>query len=57
MHLIVVEDEVDESQFIPAYLSQTENDGTDLNQTELNTEFNTARPLNGLQDTGRPLLF
>lgn len=39
-----IDDDVDESQFIPAYLSQTENDGTDLNQTELMTDFNTARP-------------
>lgn len=42
----IVED-VDESQFIPAYLSSTENDL--LNDTELNTEYNTSRPLNGLQ--------
>jgi len=43
----IVED-VDESQFIPAYLSSTENEMTcDLNQTELNTEYNTSRPLNG----------
>mmetsp|Transcript_29475 Transcript_29475/g.44722 ORF Transcript_29475/g.44722 Transcript_29475/m.44722 type:complete len:100 (-) Transcript_29475:3201-3500(-) len=47
------EGDVDESNFIPAYLSATE---TDLNQTELNTEFNTARPLNqvfGSGDTDR----
>lgn len=42
----VVED-VDESQFIPAYLSSTENEMTDLNRTELNTEYNTSRPLGG----------
>lgn len=45
-----IDDDVDESQFIPAYLSQTENDGTDLNQTELMTDFNTARPLLNMAD-------
>jgi len=40
----IVED-VDESQFIPAYLSSTENE--ELNNTELNTEYNTSRPFNG----------
>lgn len=44
----IVED-IDESQFIPAYLSACENDRdvTDLNRTELNTEYNTARPVLG----------
>jgi len=42
-----IDDDIDESQFIPAYLSSTENEMTDLNRTELATEFNTARPLNG----------
>lgn len=46
-----IDDDVDESQFIPAYLSQTENDGTDLNQTELMTDFNTARPLLNMADS------
>ena len=41
-----MEEEVDESQFIPAYLSSTENELTDLNNTELNTEFNTTRNTN-----------
>lgn len=41
-----VEEDVDESQFIPAYLSSTENEMTDLNNTELNTEFNTTRNAN-----------
>lgn len=41
---------MDESQFIPAYLSSTENDMTDLNRTELNTEYNTSRPLGGHTD-------
>lgn len=40
-------EDVDQSNFIPAYLSSTEND--ELNQTELNTEFNTSRPLGGGQ--------
>lgn len=42
----IVED-VDESNFIPAYLSSTENEMTDLNNTELNTEFNSSRPAGG----------
>ena len=46
-----IDDDIDESQFIPAYLSQTENDGTDLNQTELLTDFNTARPINNLGES------
>lgn len=53
-----IEDDVDESQFIPAYLSQTENDNeaTDLNQTELNTDFNTARPPENARPNGRPVV-
>lgn len=36
-----------ESSFIPAYMSATENEPSDLNRTELNTEYNTSRPLGG----------
>ena len=46
-----IDDDVDESQFIPAYLSQTENDGTDLNQTELLTDFNSSRPHLNMADS------
>ena len=34
---------MEETNFIPAYLSSND----DLNNTELNTEYNTSRPLNG----------
>ena len=39
----IKDEDVDESSFLPAYLSSTE----ELNATELNTEFNTARVNNG----------
>ena len=39
----IKDEDVDESNFLPAYLSSTE----ELNTTELNTDFNTARPNNG----------
>lgn len=47
MILDEIDDDIDESQFIPEYLSSTENEMTYMNRTELGTEFNTARPLNG----------
>lgn len=40
------EENIDESKFLPAYLSQTEeNEATYLNHTLLNTEFNSSRPI------------
>lgn len=39
----ITDEDVDESSFLPAYLSANE----ELNGTELDTDFNTARPNNG----------